>query len=123
MGILRGRGRHGASALGSWVLRVQGNLSLVALVLSAAVVVADRAELLPAIWLLLLGHSFYLVGGLAFPPFRPYGIAWQIAGILALWPRVVDPLFVLAAVTFFGNLWMSWQIWRADRSPVQPSAF
>ena len=49
IGIHRGRGRHGRSSLGSWVLRVQGNLSLVALVLSAAAVVAEEATLLPGI--------------------------------------------------------------------------
>lgn len=115
IGIWRGRGRHGGSALASWVLRIQGNLSLVALALSAAVVVADRADLLPGIWLLLLGHSFYLVGGLAFPPFRPYGLSWQLAGIVALWPTWVDPLLVLAAVTLGGNLWMTWRVWAISR--------
>lgn len=78
LGIRRGQGRHGRSSLGSWVLRVQGNLSLVALVLSVAAVVADRAVLLPGIWLFLLGHSFYSVGGLAFAPYRPFGLAWHV---------------------------------------------
>lgn len=112
VGIRRGRRRHGRSSLGSWVLRIQGNLSLVALILSAAAVVAGQSILLPGIWLLLLGHSFYVVGGLAFTPFRPYGIAWQLAGVVALWPGLVDPLLVLAAIAFFGNLWMAWRIWR-----------
>ncbi|MDX1632866.1 MAG: hypothetical protein R3234_13430 [Thermoanaerobaculia bacterium] len=113
-GIRRGRGRHGRSSLGSWVLRVQGNLSLVALILSAAAVVADQATLLPGIWLLLLGHSFYVVGGLAFAPFRAYGLTWQLAGAVALWPGLVDPLLVLASVAFFGNLWMAWKVWGSE---------
>lgn len=110
LAIRRGRGRHGRSSLASWVLRVQGNLSLVALLLSVVLVVGDRAILLPGLWLLLLGHSFYVVGGLAFAPFRPYGLAFQLAGALALWPRLVDPFPVLAAVTFGANLWMAWQV-------------
>lgn len=113
-GIRWGRGEHGRSSLGSWVLRVQGNLSLVALILSAAAVVADEATLLPGIWLLLLGHSFYVVGGLAFAPFRAYGLAWQLAGAVALWPGLVDPLLVLAAIALFGNLWMAWKVWRGE---------
>lgn len=112
LGIRRGLAEHGRSALGRWVLRLQGNLSLVALALSVTAVVADQAALLPGIWLLLLGHSFYAVGGLAFPPFRPFGVAWQLAGVLALWPQLIDPLRVLAGITFAGNLWMAWQVWK-----------
>lgn len=117
LAIRRGRGRHGRSSLASWVLRVQGNLSLVALLLSVAAVVAGQAILLPSLWLLLLGHSFYVVGGLAYPPFRPYGLAFQAAGALAFWPRLVDPLLVLAVVTFSANLWMAWKV-RSGRGPA-----
>lgn len=113
LGIRRGQGRHGRSSLGRWVLRIQGNLSLVALLLSMAAVVAGEATFLPGIWLLLLGHSFYVVGGLAFPPFRRLGLAWQVAGAFALWPGLADPLVVLAGVTFFGNLWMAGSVWRS----------
>lgn len=115
VGIRRGQGEHGRSSLGRWVLRVQGNLSLVALLLSVAAVVTGEAFLLPGIWLLLLGHSFYSVGGLAFPPFRRLGLAWQAAGALALWPGLVDPLLALAVVTSAGSLWMAWKLWQAGR--------
>lgn len=115
LGIRRGQGEHGRSSLGRWVLRVQGNLSLVALLLSVAAVVAGHAILLPGIWLLLLGHSFYSVGGLAFPPFRRLGLAWQFTGAVALWPGLVDPLLALAVVAFAGSLWMAWQLWRSGR--------
>lgn len=121
LAIRRGRGRHGRSSLASWVLRAQGNLSLVALVLSAVMVVADQSILLPGLWLLLLGHSFYVVGGLAFGPFRPYGLAFQAAGVVALWPRLVDPFVVLAAVTFGANLWMAWKV-RARRRASRRSS-
>lgn len=117
LGIRRGQGEHGRTSVGRWVLRVQGNLSLVAVLLSVAAVVAGEARLLPGIWLLLLGHSFYSVGGLAFPAFRRLGLAWQAAGALALWPGLVDPLLALALVAFVGGLWMAWQLWRSGRAP------
>jgi len=38
----------------------------VALALSALLVWQDLAWALPGLWLLLLGHSFYMLGGIAF---------------------------------------------------------
>ncbi|MES1245424.1 MAG: hypothetical protein ABUT39_27720 [Acidobacteriota bacterium] len=101
----------GASTLASWVLSVQGNLSFVALALSALLVWGDMAWALPGLWLLLLGHSFYMLGGLAFPPFRTCGRIYQLGGLAALWPGGL-PLLAFAAATFAGNLWMGISIWR-----------
>ncbi len=114
-GIRRGRRRHGRTPLGGWALSIQGNLSLVALVLSAALLWADQAQMLPGLWLLVLGHSFFLMGSLAFPAFRIYGLVYQVGGFLALWPVAIDPFVVFAVVTAAGNLWMAWSVWRAAR--------
>jgi hypothetical protein len=110
----RGEGPRPASPLARWVLRVQGNTSLVAVALSAVLLWQDAAGLLPGLWLLLLGHSFYLLGGLAFPPFRPYGLLYQVAGAAALWPGAPS-LHVFAVAAALGNLWMAWAVWRAGR--------
>ena len=115
VGIRRGRRRHGGSGLGGWALGVQGNLSLVGLLLSTLLVVVGEAWALPGLWLLLLGHSFYILGGLAFAPMRPYGILYQVAGMVALWPWGGRPFAVFAIATCLGNLWMAWAVWRAGR--------
>lgn len=115
VGIRRGRRRHAGTPLASWVLSLQGNLSLVAIALSLALLWAEAGHLLPGLWLLLLGHSFFLLGGLAFPPFRLYGLLYQVGGAAALWPGL-DPYLVVAAVTFAGNLWLAWAVARAQRA-------
>jgi hypothetical protein len=107
---LSGR-RAPRSPLAAYVLRLQGNLSMVALALSALLLWLDAAWALPGIWLLLLGHSFFMLGGLAFPPFRTCGIIFQIGGLAALWPTL-SPLAVFAVTAAVGNLWMAWGIWR-----------
>ncbi len=56
-----------STGLAQWVLRSQGNLSLIAVALSITLVVVREAWALPAVWLLLLGHSFFAYGGLALP--------------------------------------------------------
>lgn len=96
------------------MLRIQGNLSLVALALSVLLVWQNLAWALPGLWLLLLGHSLYLLGGLAFPPMRTCGVVFQLGGALALWPGL-DPLMAFAAATAAGNLWMALQVWRLGR--------
>jgi hypothetical protein len=127
LGIRRGRRLHGSTPLGGWVLNVQGNLSLVGLLLSAALLWAGRGELLPGVWLLLLGHSFYQLGGIAFPPFRLYGLLYQAGGAVALWPVGVNPLVAFAAVTAAANFWLGWAVSReranarsADRPATAP---
>ncbi len=110
------RGRQGkSSTLASWVLRLQGNLSVVALLLSGLLIWQDVAWALPALWLLLLGHSFYMLGGFAFDPFRVCGLIYQIGGVVALWPGG-SPLGVFAAATFLGNLWIAVGVWRQQRN-------
>ncbi len=117
--IRRAGGGGGNTPLAAWVLRVQGNLSLVAVVLSALLVWQDLSWALPGIWLLLLGHSFYMLGGLAFPPFRTCGILYQIGGLASLWPGGA-PLAVFAVTTAAGNLWMGFSVWREIRQGHGP---
>jgi hypothetical protein len=114
-GIRRGRREHGRTPLGGWALSIQGNLSLVAIVLSLALLWADLGRMLPGVWLLLLGHSFFLMGSLSFPPFRLYGTLYQLGGAVALWPVGVDPFVTFAVVTLTANLWMAWSVWQASR--------
>lgn len=103
--LLRARRRLAASRLGSWAMTLQGNLSLVAALLSAALVWSERADLLPGLWLLLLGHSLFTLGGLAFRPQRTAGIVYQLGGVIALLPGA-PALDVFAGATALGNLWM-----------------
>jgi len=117
--ILRAGGRTQRpprTPLAAWVLRIQGNLSLAALALSVLLVWQDLAWALPGLWLVLLGHSFYLLGGLAFPPMRTCGLIFQLGGVAAFWPGF-DPLLVFALATAAGNLWMALQVWRLRRAP------
>jgi hypothetical protein len=111
VGIRRAGGATAGGTLAAWVLRLQGNLSLVALILSALLVWQDLSWALPGLWLLLLGHSFYMLGGLAFPPFRACGLIYQLGGLVALWPGG-NPLLAFAAATAAGNLWMGIGVWR-----------
>ncbi|MFY9820460.1 MAG: hypothetical protein WAM82_03710 [Thermoanaerobaculia bacterium] len=120
LAIRRSAGQSGRSTLASWVLRLQGNLSFVALALSAVLIWQDLAWVLPALWLLLLGHSFYMLGGFAFQPFRVAGLVYQLGGVLALWPGLLgthSPLVVFSAATFLGNLWIGIGVWREGREP------
>jgi hypothetical protein len=112
--ILRAGGRSERTPLAAWVLRIQGNLSLAALALSVLLVWQDLAWALPGLWLLLLGHSFFLLGGLAFPPMRTCGLLFQAGGVAAFWPGF-DPLLAFALAAAAGNLWMAIQVWRLRR--------
>jgi hypothetical protein len=112
-GIRRAARGVGSSTLASWALRLQGNLSLVAVALSVVLIWEDEAWLLPAVWLLLLGHSFYVLGGLAFAPFRGYGLILELGGLCALWPRGA-PLTAFAVSTCIGNLWMAYAVWKRE---------
>jgi hypothetical protein len=111
-GLFRARATTGSSTpLASWVLGIQGNLSLLAVALSVFLLWQDLASALPGLWLLVLGHSFYMLGGLAFPPLRTCGLIYQLGGVAALWPGL-PPLPVFAAAAFVGNLWMAVGVWR-----------
>jgi hypothetical protein len=114
LAIRRAGRRSGSSTLASWVLHLQGNLSLIALALSVLLVWLDAAWALPGLWLLLLGHSFYMLGGLAFAPLRVCGVLYQLGGLAALWPGGA-PLAVFALATAAGNLWMGIGVWRAGK--------
>ena len=109
---LKRRGALGSrTPLAAWALRIQGNLSLVGLVLSLALFWAGAADLLPGLWLLLLGHSFFTLGGLAFRPMRTTGLLFQAGGLFALWPGA-PVLLAFAAGSAAGCLWMAWGIHR-----------
>ena len=97
-----------------WVLRMQGNTSLLAVALSALLLWLDAAWALPGVWLLLLGHSFYLLGGLALPAFRGCGLLYQAAGLVALWPGGWG-LEAFAGAMLVGNLGLAWAVWRERR--------
>jgi hypothetical protein len=113
-----GRSGSGRSTLASWVLRLQGNLSFIALLLSALLIWQDVTWALPGLWLLLLGHSFYMLGGFAFEPFRRCGLIYQVGGLAALWPGG-SPLAAFAVATALGNLWIAIGVWR-DRGYSPP---
>lgn len=112
--IVRGRRQGSAqvSSIANWVLRAQGNLSLVAVLISSALILQDAAWLLPGLWLLLLGHSLFSLGGLASRPLRTAGLTYQVGGILAIWPHG-SGLGLFALATLAGNLWVALSIWRA----------
>jgi len=113
---LKRRGALGSrTPLAAWALRVQGNLSLVGLALSVALVWAGASVMLPGLWLLLLGHSFFTLGGLAFRPMRTAGVLFQIGGAVALWPGA-SALAAFAAGSAAGCLWMAWGVFRETRS-------
>lgn len=117
--LWRNRRRYGASRLGGWAMTVQGNLSLVAVTLSAVCLALGQPRLLPGLWLLLLGHSLFALGGLAFAPQRVAGVVYQLGGALALVgalvPGVVPELAVFAAASFLGNAWIALGVHRARR--------
>lgn len=112
--IYRRSQRHAPTPLGSWVLRSQGNLSLVALALSALLIWLEATWAIPGAWLLVLGHSLYGLGGLAFTPFKLAGITYQLGGLAALWPYA-PALEIFAATTAAANLWLAWSIYRRHR--------
>ena len=119
LSLYRQRRRLGrGSPLSSWAMTLQGNLSLVAVALSIALVVADSAHLLPGLWLLILGHSLFTLGGLAFRPQRTAGIVYQLGGAAALVPGV-PALAVFAAATALGNLWIAVGVLTRD-SALRP---
>lgn len=112
---IRRAGARG-SPLATWAFRVQGNLSVVAVLLSILLLWQDTAWALPGLWLLLLGHSFYMLGGLTFLSLRLCGLLYQLGGVVALWPYG-SPLLAFAVATAAGNLWMAVAVWRERREP------
>ena len=109
--IYRRANRYAPTPLGAWALRSQGNLSLVALALSVLLIWQGATWAVPGLWLLLLGHSLYLLGGLAFSPFKVSGLAYQLGGLAALVPLGYS-LEIFAVTTAAANLWMAWSVHR-----------
>jgi hypothetical protein len=107
----RRRRRAPRSTLAGWALRWQGNLSLTAVLLSGALLAGGQGRLLPALWLLLLGHSLYGLGGLASRPLKSSGLIYQLGGLAALFLAARGDL-VFAVTTALGNLWMAVALWR-----------
>lgn len=109
----RRRGERPArSTVARWALRSQGNLSLAAVILSIALLVTGQGRLLPAVWLLLLGHSLYSLGGLASPPLKRCGLIYQLGGLVSLW-TLSTPEVTFAATTLVGNLSVALSLWRS----------
>lgn len=115
LALLGARRRAAGGPLGAWAMRAQGNLSLVALALSGALAWAEAPELLPGLWLLLLGHSFFALGGLSLPALRWAGLCYQVGGVAALWPGA-PALTIFAAATATGNLWVALGIARRGQA-------
>lgn len=112
------------STLASWVLRAQGNLSLVGLLVSIVLVLQGMAWLLPGVWLLLLGHSLFGIGGLGSRALQTAGLLYQLGGLLAIWPHGRG-LEVFAVATGVANAWVAWSIWRGvsqSRSADRPGS-
>lgn len=105
---LRARG----GSLARWVFGVQGNLSLIALALSVVLLLRGLPWLLPGVWLLLLGHSLFVLGGLSFRPLRTAGLVYQIGGLAALGGGE-RTMWIFAAATAAANLWVAWSISRS----------
>lgn len=109
------RAGGGGSGLASWAMRTQGNLSLVALALSGALLLAGEARFLPGLWLLLLGHSFVSLGGLSHRIFKRYGFAYQLGGLVAVGlPEHALPVF--AVTTALANLGLGVALLRGAAS-------
>lgn len=124
--LLRARRRRRPGPLGAWAMRAQGNLSLVAVALSLLLAGLGEAAFLPALWLLLLGHSFFTLGGLAFRPLRTAGLLFQAGGAAALVVAALPfdryplsagagagrALALFALATAAGCGWVAWNLWR-----------
>ena len=65
----------------------------------------------------MLGHSFLVLGGLAFRPFRRAGWIYQLAGLCALWPGQ-NGLLWFAGATALGNLSIALSVRSAARARV-----
>ena len=107
----RRRRQRERSSLATWALRSQANLSLTAVILSVAFLVVGEARFLPALWLLLLGHSLYGLGGLAFRPLKSCGLIYQLGGLAEM--------FLAARPEEY--LWSCWHCWVSPSRSIRPS--
>lgn len=119
LAMRRARRRAPHSEISGWVFKAQGNLSLIAIALTAVVMVNEAYRYLPGIWLLLTGHSFFALGGLASPALRRSGLVYQLGGLVALLPWF-DSLIVFAVTTAAANLAVAVAMVRAGGGPAAP---
>lgn len=111
------RAGAGGSPFASWALTVQGNLSLVGLALSLLLLFKNATLFVPGLWLLLLGHSFFSLGGLSFPVLRRFGLLYQLGGAVALaWPS--GSLLTFAATAALANLSLAAHVARRSESAL-----
>jgi len=115
LALRRGRRERPSSDLTRWVFRGQGNLSLIAVALTGALALQGLYQYLGAVWLLLIGHSFYAVGGLASRALRRGGLLYQVGGVVSLFSRF-ESLAVFAVTTAIANSVIALELWRARRS-------
>lgn len=108
------RAGAGGSPIASWALRVQGNLSLIAVALSVPLVLRGLLAALPGLWLLVLGHSFYALGGLSYRALARFGLTYQLGGVAALLALDAS-LPIFAATTFVANLGLALAVRRMRR--------
>ena len=120
MSVVRSGAATQQTTLATWAVRSQANLSFVGVVLSAVLVWYGQIGALPGVWLLLLGHSFLVLGGLAYRPFRRTGWIYQLAGLAALLPGQ-DGLVWFAAATALGNLSIGLSVRALKKGPASRS--
>ncbi len=122
-GVVLARARRRAEAAGvgkpselaRWVFRSQGNVSVLAVVLTAALALRGVYQFLPGVWLLLIGHSLFSIGGLASPALRRAGLLYQVGGALSLLP-FWNGLIVFAVTTALANASVGWALVRSGRA-------
>lgn len=114
LALRRSKGSRSGSDLTRWVFRAQGNLSLIAVTLTAVLVFQELYRFVPAVWLLLIGHSFFAIGGLASQTLRRGGLIYQAGGLLSMYPRF-DSLMVFALTTALANAMIAVSLWRSRR--------
>jgi hypothetical protein len=99
------------SPLAGWIMRSQGNLSALVLVLSLLLAWHHLVWALPGLWLLLLGHSLYTFGKLLLPSLRSAGLLYQLGGVVAL-VAGDRSLQIFALTILIANCWVALGIRR-----------
>ncbi len=88
------------SNLSGWAYSIQGNLSLVGLALTSLLIFSSP-RIIPSLWLLIIGHSFYSLGSLADNILKYVGIYYQVMGIFTIFTH---PLYISAFAFFSANI-------------------
>lgn len=113
--LWRSRGSVVSSDVTRWVFRGQANLSVIAIALTAGLAWQEAYELIPAVWLLLIGHSLFAVGGLAASALRRGGLLYQLGGAVSLVAQL-DSLVIFATTTAVANCVIAGSLWLEARS-------